>query len=165
MKLWVIRHAKSSWAEPMQADFDRPLNDRGRKAGKKLVRWMREQRDRPEQVVSSDAVRAKATTEFVAKGYRIPDERVRFDHRLYEAVPDTLLLVARELTETCASAALVGHNPGSTEFINEMVGETVIDNLPTFGIAILQVESASWRELKFGTAKLVALHAPKELLD
>ena len=28
MKLWVIRHAKSSWADPGQADFERPLNGR-----------------------------------------------------------------------------------------------------------------------------------------
>ena len=27
--LVLIRHAKSSWANAMQSDFDRPLNDRG----------------------------------------------------------------------------------------------------------------------------------------
>ena len=27
--LYFCRHAKSSWADPGQADFDRPLNERG----------------------------------------------------------------------------------------------------------------------------------------
>ena len=43
MNLWVIRHAKSSWANAHQADFDRPLNHRGTKDGKRMTLWMRAQ--------------------------------------------------------------------------------------------------------------------------
>jgi phosphohistidine phosphatase len=28
--LLLIRHAKSSWDDPVQQDYDRPLNDRGK---------------------------------------------------------------------------------------------------------------------------------------
>ena len=162
--LWVIRHAKSSWADPGQADFDRPLNERGKKDGKRMIRWMSEQAQKPRWIFSSDAARTRATAEFVRKGYSVPAEHLLFVHRIYEASPETLLDVVREISDDCPSAALVGHNPGSSEFVNAMAGERVIDDLPTFGIALLQVPSR-WLDARWGCAKLVALHVPKDLRD
>jgi phosphohistidine phosphatase len=164
MKLWIIRHAKSSWADPGQPDFERPLNDRGKKDGKRMSRWMSGERDRPEWIVSSDAARARATAEYVCAGYSVPAERLLFEHRLYEASPVTIRDVVRELPDGCASAALVGHNPGSTDFVNAMVGKHVVDQLPTFGIALLDV-SGPWTDVRFGSARLVAFYAPKALRD
>src|SRR4051812_34542666 len=91
--LWVIRHAKSSWAEPKQRDFDRPLNGRGEKDGKRMVGWLRTQATRPTWIVSSDAARARATTQFVREGCEVAADCVLFEHRLYEASPDTILQV------------------------------------------------------------------------
>jgi phosphohistidine phosphatase len=164
MKLWVIRHAKSSWDEPSQADFDRPLNGRGKKDGKRMIKWMREQSLRPSRLISSDAVRARATTEFVRDGYEIDAQRVDFDHRLYLAEPEAILEVVREFPDDCASVALVGHNPGSTEFVNAMVGQRVVDDLPTLAIALLDVPGW-WADANFGSALFVALQTPKNLRD
>lgn len=159
MKLWVIRHAKSSWANPGQKDFDRPLNERGLKDGKRLVRWMSLQTERPGFICSSDAARARLTAEFVRDGCGGTPELV-FEHRIYEASPTTLLEVVRALPKGCPSAALVGHNPGSTEFVNQMVGRSVIDNLPTLGIAVLEL-SVDFADAQFGCARLLQLHSPK----
>jgi phosphohistidine phosphatase len=164
MNLWIIRHAKSSWANVGQADFDRPLNDRGNKDGKRMIRWMRTQDERPQRIVASDAFRTRATSEFVRKGFEIPKEHVQFDHRVYEASLETLLRVVREFPGDCPSVALVGHNPGSTELINVLVGRQVIDNLPTFGVAMLDVP-LPWTDVTAGCATLVALHTPKSLTD
>jgi len=164
MKLWVIRHAKSSWDDPSQADFDRPLNGRGKKDGKRMMKWMREQSLRPGRLISSDAVRARATTEFVRSGYEIAAHNVNFDHRLYLAEPETMLVVVRELPDDCASVGLVGHNPGSTEFVNAMVGTSVVDELPTFAVALLHIPGR-WADATFGSASFVALRTPKQLRD
>ena len=163
MKLWVIRHAKSSWADPGQKDFDRPLNERGLKDGKRLVRWMSALTQRPGFICSSDAVRARLTAEFVRDGCEGTAQLV-FEHRIYEASPTTLLAVVRAFPQGCPSAALVGHNPGSTEFVNQMVGRSVIDNLPTLGIAILEL-SVDFAAAQFGCARLLELHSPKTLRD
>jgi phosphohistidine phosphatase len=159
VNLWVIRHAKSSWADEGQADFDRPLKGRGEKDGKRMIRWMREQDSRPEQIISSDAVRTKATAEFVREGYGVPIERVRFDHRLYGASVDVQLAVLRGVSGV-ASVALVAHNPESTDLINALAGGQVIEKLPTFGIAMLNVP-VPWSGVSFGCATLIALHTPK----
>jgi len=164
MKLWVIRHAKSSWADPGQADFERPLNGRGKKDGQRMALWMKGEREHPEWIVSSDAARARATAEYVRAGYSVSAERLLFEHRLYEASPVTIRDVVRELPDACASAALVGHNPGSTDFVNAMVGKKVIEQLPTFGIVLLDVP-APWADVRFGSARFVALYTPKSLRD
>jgi phosphohistidine phosphatase len=164
MNLWVIRHAKSSWADPSQMDFDRPLNDRGKKDGKRMVKWMRQQSARPSRLISSDAVRARATTEFVRTGYEIEAHSVNFDHRLYLAEPPTILDVIRELPDDCASVGLVGHNPGSTEFVNAMVGDEVADDLPTFAIVLLELPPR-WSDAQFGRATFVEIQTPKKLRD
>jgi phosphohistidine phosphatase len=164
MNLWVIRHAKSSWADEGQSDFDRPLKRRGEKDGKRMVRWMREQDARPEQIISSDAARTRATAEFVREGYGVPPDRVRFDHRLYAASVDVQLAVLREVSDVAASVALVAHNPESTELVNALAGEKVIEKLPTFGIAMLNVP-VPWSEVSFGCATFIALHTPKVLRD
>jgi phosphohistidine phosphatase len=162
MKLWVIRHAKSSWADPGQTDFQRPLNRRGKHDGERIAQWMRVQTERPDWIVSSDARRARDTAEFVRSGYSVTADHLIFDHRLYEASAATIRDVVTELPESCPSAALVGHNPGSTEFVNAMVGTQVIDQLPTFGIALLEVPSR-WPDVGFGSARLIALYTPKSL--
>ena len=160
MNLWVIRHAKSSWADEGQSDFDRPLKRRGEKDGKKMMRWMRAQDARPEQIISSDAARTRATAEFVREGFGVPADRLRFDHRLYAASVDMQLAVLREVPEGVAAVALVAHNPESTEFINTLAGQRVIEKLPTFGIAMLNVP-VPWSEVSLGCATFIALHTPK----
>ena len=158
----MIRHAKSSWADPGQADFDRPLDERGRKDGKRVARWLRASKEHPAFVCSSDAARARATAEFVRDGSDLPKTALVFEHRIYEATTTTLLDVVHGLPDNCPSAALVGHNPGFTEFVNRMIGEAMIDSLPTLGIAILDL-GVAFADARFGCAQLVQLHSPKSL--
>ena len=160
MNLWVIRHAKSSWADESQPDFDRPLKRRGQKDGKRMISWMREQDAKPQQIISSDSARTRATAEFVREGFGLPADRLRFDHRLYAASVDVQLAVLRELSAGVASVALVAHNPGATEFVNTLAGQQVIEKLPTFGIAMLNVP-VPWSEVSLGCATFIALHTPK----
>jgi phosphohistidine phosphatase len=168
MNLWLIRHAKSSWANIGQADFDRPLNDRGIRDGKRMIRWMRAQQRQPARIISSDAARARATTEFVQKGFEVPTDQVLFEHRIYEASIGTLLAIVHEIPDSCPSAALVGHNPGMSDFVNALVGgnsdRPIIEDLPTFGVALLTLPPR-WVDTHWGCAKLVMLHTPKTLRD
>jgi len=129
-----------------------------------MIKWMRDQASRPARLISSDAVRARATTEFVRTGYDIAAHDVDFDHRLYLADPETMLDVVRGIPDDCTSVGLVGHNPGSTEFVNAMVGTGVVDELPTFAVALIEVPGR-WADARFGKATFVALQTPKNLRD
>lgn len=160
MRLWLIRHAKSSWADSSLPDFDRPLNGRGRRDGPKMRDWLRDQDFGPEWIRTSDAARALATAEFVHGAF--PGAHLAEDHKLYGARPETVLDLVRETPAGVDSVAVVAHNPGLTDCINLLAGKRVIDNLPTFGIARIQWFGGP-DSLAFGRANLEILMAPRLL--
>ena len=136
MRLWLIRHAKSSWADPGLRDFDRPLNDRGQRDGPLMQAWLARQSFGPALIRTSEAARAQATAAFVQGAF--PEARLEADRRLYGASPETMAEIVRETPAEIESLALVAHNPGMTQCINLLAGRQAIDDLPTFGIARFQ---------------------------
>ena len=162
MKLWLIRHAKSDWHSGAARDFDRPLNDRGERDGPRMAAWLAAQDAPAEWIWTSDAVRALATTRFVADGFAAAGPRIVEEHRLYNAPPETILDVIRSTPPDVTAAAVIAHNPGMTQALNLLAGETVTVNLPTFGVARLDVP-ATWQDVTFGTATVELTMRPKAL--
>ena len=60
-RLILMRHAKSSWADPGQRDLDRPLNKRGRRSAALVGGWLKRKGYRPDQALVSSARRAQET--------------------------------------------------------------------------------------------------------
>ncbi len=162
MKIWLVRHAKSSWADPGQADFDRPLNGRGHRDGPKMSEWLSRQSDPASWIWSSDARRALATADFVRAGFDLQANDVHEAHELYLARPETMLDVLKNTPPDIDSVAMVAHNPGTTDLLNALTGEGVTDNVPTFGVARLAAAGA-WSDLRFGCCTLELYTAPKRL--
>ena len=122
--------------------------------------WLASQSRPIQWIWTSDAARAAATAAFVAEAF--PSATLKADHRLYGATPATLVAVLLETPPAIATAAIVAHNPGITESVNLLVGTTVIDNMPTFGAALLQWPGGP-DELRIGAARLETLMSPKHL--
>jgi len=160
VKLWLIRHAKSSWANPGQDDFDRPLNGRGRRDGPRMAAWLARQSDPARWIWTSDAARALATSEFVREGFALDD--VHRVHDLYLASPEDMLDVLRRTPADVPSVAVIAHNPGTTSLLNALAGERVTDNVPTFGVARLHTDKP-WHELGFDTCEIELFTSPKAL--
>jgi phosphohistidine phosphatase len=163
MKLWLIRHAKSDWNAGLASDFERPLNRRGKRDGPRMAEWLAMQSDPASWIWTSDAVRARATARFVAKGFAAAAAPVVEEHRLYESTPETLLDVIRQTPDDCAAAAVIAHNPGLTFLVNLLAGRDVTDNLPTFGIVRFDLP-APWRDVRMGCGVVDIITSPK-LLD
>jgi phosphohistidine phosphatase len=158
----LIRHAKSDWHAPAASDFERPLNARGQRDGPRMARWLSQEVHPAPWIWSSDAERARRTADFVADGFAAVQARVVEAHELYDAAPETILEVIRSSPADTASVAVVAHNPGMTQVLNLLVGRIVTENLPTFGVARLDVP-ALWQDLAFGRAELDLLTSPKGL--
>src|SRR5258705_13969781 len=109
--LFILRHAKSSWKDKDQRDFDRPLNERGKKAAETIGRYIRKEGISPELILSSTAVRARQTTDIVVRTTKLQSE-LRYDERIYEASPSRLVEVISQIDEKLNSVLIVGHNPG-----------------------------------------------------
>ena len=61
MRVWVLRHARSSWKHAEPADHDRPLTGRCQRAAKAIARYMSAKQIEPELVLCSTARRARET--------------------------------------------------------------------------------------------------------
>ena len=109
-RLWLLRHAKSSWEEPGLADHDRPLAPRGRKASKRIARWVSANGVQPELVLCSTAIRARATLDLISGALGSPV--VRFEDGIYHATAEGLLERLRTVPDDVGDVLVVGHNPG-----------------------------------------------------
>jgi phosphohistidine phosphatase len=163
-RLFLLRHAKSSWDEPGLADRERPLAARGRKASKLIGGHLREEGIAPELVLCSPSVRTRETLKRLGLG---DGAEVRIEDELYGASADELLAVLRDLPDELDSVMLIGHNPGIEDLTIRLAGEgeelvRVRDKFPTAALATLELDT-SWRGLAPGGAELVAFVKPKEL--
>ncbi|HTK39137.1 MAG TPA: histidine phosphatase family protein [Pyrinomonadaceae bacterium] len=159
--LYVMRHAKSSWAETDLADFDRPLNDRGQRDAPFMGNVMRDNGYVPDIILSSPAVRARETARLVRQGGELNSE-LASDDRIYEASPQTLRQVVSEINDKCPSAMLVGHNPGIEGFIRYLTG--TLEPMPTAALAVIELNAASWSSVAANSGKVIKIIRPKDEL-
>lgn len=160
-RLTLIRHAKSSWGEPMSTDFDRELNERGEKNAPEMGRRLKALGFNPGAMVSSPARRALRTAKAVSKEIGFTPGGLRTDRRIYEASVGDLAAVGRELEDVWDHVILVGHNPGFTDFAN-WIADCGIQNIPTCGVVDIECDISSWRELGAGSGRLLDFDFPKK---
>src|ERR1700704_3713214 len=150
--LLLLRHAKSSWKDESLSDFDRPLNERGRKAAQAIGRYLRKQKMMPDLVLSSPAVRARETTGIITTTAKLTAE-IRYDQRIYEADPLRLVHVLSQIEDNFRSVLLVGHNPGMAELLGLLTGSS--QHMPTAALAKIRLEGVEdWSEISQAKAIL-----------
>ena len=157
--LLLVRHAKSSWDDPALPDKKRPLNDRGLRDAPKMGARLAKRHVKPDLILSSPAVRALATAEIIARklDYRIKD--VVVDERLYEASPDDLLEVIRNLGDEGDCVMIFGHNPELSELAHGL-SDTITD-MRTCAVAEFVFDIKSWSRVGRHEPSKVTLHEPK----
>lgn len=158
--LFLVRHAKSSWADPTLADRDRPLNDRGRRDAPEMGRRLAARGLDPDALVSSPAVRARTTAEVVAGALGRDPGSIALDERVYGAGPSTLLDVVRGFRDEWETVLLFGHNPGFTDLANEL-GDRDFDNVRTCGVVEIAFDVDRWADVRRGLGRTVSADDPK----
>ncbi|HEX7174996.1 MAG TPA: histidine phosphatase family protein [Pyrinomonadaceae bacterium] len=160
--LFVLRHAKSSWDNPGQKDFERPLNERGRRDAPRMGRLMRERAPRPDVILCSPAERTRQTVALFATAAGL-DAEPRFDERIYEASAGRLIDVVSEVERGVGSVLLVGHNPGVEELIEALTGSR--ERMTTAALARVALDIDAWDEVGPECGRLEWVVRPKELGD
>jgi len=139
----VLRHAKSSWKHPDLADHDRPLNKRGKRDAPLMGRLLKKKGLVPDNIISSTAIRSRATAEVVAKASSYKGEIV-LNKSLYAAGPEAYLGVIHDLPDEYVRVMIVGHNPGLEELVEMLTGE--IHLMPTCSLAHVKFRVDKWSE-------------------
>ena len=153
-KLYLVRHAKSSWDDPSLDDIDRPLNQRGKKDAPEMGERLNKQKIFPDLLVSSPGKRARSTAKKIAKKIGYPAKDILIDDALYHGSDDMLIDIVRKLPDSVQSAMLFGHNPGFTSFANQLCNINIY-NIPTAGIVAIDFRTENWKDVEYGRGELV----------
>lgn len=149
--LLLLRHAKSSPIDAAGQDFERPLNDRGKKEAELIADFIRRQKIPVDLIVCSPAVRAKQTMELIFATNQLSPE-VRFDQRIYDASPTQLLEVISGVEDERRCLLIVGHNPGMEELLTLLLGGE--QHMPTAALAKVALSTKNWNHLVPGKGTL-----------
>ena len=163
--LYLLRHAKSSWADPSLPDHERPLAPRGRRDAKLVAEHLRLLPSEPELVLCSPAARTRETLELLRPA--LGSSTVSVEDHLYAASSDELLARIRDVRETVASVMLIGHNPGIHQLALALAStgdelERLEAKFPTAALATLAC-AKPWSRLAASEATLAAYIVPKQL--
>lgn len=160
-RVYLSRHAKSSWKEPGLSDHDRPLNKRGLRDAPIMAAEMLRHLPAVDVIVSSTARRARDTARYYHDTLTIGS--MMLDAKLYHADLDEILEVIGDLPSESDTALLFGHNPGFTYLYNHFADE-LIDNLPTSGLFGLHSTADDWYDLDTTNTRVEFYRYPKMFL-
>ena len=162
-RLYLLRHAKSSWSDRSLADEERPLAPRGRKAAKRMAKELWRREIRPELVLCSFSRRTQETLELIASSLGDPANEV--EESLYEAGSDGLLARLSAVSDTVSSVLVIGHNPGLQDLALRLAPgcERLAEKFPTAALAAFELDAESWSELGQTKARLAAYVLPRKL--
>lgn len=144
-KILLVRHAKSSWDNIAQKDFDRPLNDRGHRDAPRMAKRLLKMDIAIDALVSSPAVRALTTAEYFAEAYDIKKKKIVAEPSLYLAEPKVFAEIISTLDDDHKTVAIFSHNPGITEFAASLTTAR-IDDMPTCAVFAVKADTKHWKD-------------------
>lgn len=161
--LYLVRHAKSSWSDAGLNDYQRPLNNRGKRDAPFMGKLLKDKDVYPDKIISSGAVRAFTTARTIASEMDYPVEQIELSEEIYEASASEILDVIHNVDDNVKTLMMFGHNPGFTSLSNYLADKQV-DNIPTCGISRIEFEVDSWSDVNINKGKLTAFEFPKKYL-
>ena len=160
--LLLIRHAKSSWDDISQSDFERPLNERGKNDAPKMAARLKKRNIKIEAFISSPAKRAKKTAEYFIKEFGDKVDDIILVSALYDAGPNNFSDTIKDIDDKYKSAAIFSHNPGITAFVNQLADKANIDNMPTCSIFAVKADVEKWKDFAKAKKEFLFFDYPKK---
>ena len=146
-QLILVRHAKSDWGNPGLDDFDRPLNERGKKNAPVMAQRLLDKKIKIDAFISSPAKRAAKTAKIFAETFKQKKDVIVFKEKLYLAEPTTFFSVIESADDKLNSIAVFSHNYGITDFANQLT-DARIDNIPTCGVFAIKIYTDTWSDFR-----------------
>jgi phosphohistidine phosphatase len=168
LTLALLRHAKSSWSDPVTSDRERPLAARGLADAPLMGKAMAERGIDPELVLCSSARRTRDTLDLVLPELRV-EPKVVYEDALYHASAEEMLGMLHAL-QGVNRVLLVGHNPEIQSFALDLVGsgpknyrDRLRSKYPTAGLAVINFDGGLWKSITVNSGTLSLFLTPKDL--
>lgn len=159
-RLFLIRHAKSSWNDDNLCDQERPLNDRGQSQLAPLARALRCLGALSGAVYASPAVRAQQTLAGALSVDAQPAQ-VCTEDELYTFDFKRLLRWLQNLDNDQNRITLIGHNPALLELAAFLVPQAPFE-LPTAGILEIRLSVRNWKKVDKNKGVLETFLTPRD---
>ena len=156
-KLLLIRHAKAE-KDTSVKDINRPLKYIGIQDAGFMADRIKEKSIIPQIIITSPALRTKTTAEIFADHLLLPGPETK--KAIYEASQQTWLKVINQLPDQYDFIAIVGHNPGVSQILYYLTGET--REVHTSTVALIDFETDDWASVSGETGKLAYYSSPNE---
>ena len=154
----IMRHGKSDWDAGYGSDHERPLANRGILSAERMGEVIRDLDIVPELVISSTAVRARATAELarITGGWA---SRLILEADLYGTSPKGALEVVARHGGDCARIMIVGHEPTWSMLIKKVTGGSCA--IRTATVADVEMHVVSWDTVTSASGTLVSVLQPR----
>lgn len=169
-RLYLLRHAKSSWGNRDLDDFDRPLNARGKATRETIVDWFASNNVKPSLVICSPSKRTRQTLKPI-KAMWDPRPEIIYDPSIYEASLSALKDSLRHHAGEHRSILMVGHNPGMQMLALDLMKNAASSSsraleakFPTGAIASLSTDADAWSRMQSGAFRLNEFFQPRTLM-
>jgi len=157
----IMRHGKSDWDAGAMNDHARPLAKRGIASAQRMGEIVRDLEIVPGLVISSSAVRARATAELarITGGWA---SRLILEDDLYGTSPRDALEVVARYGGDCERVMIVGHEPTWSMLIRQVTGGSCAVRTAT--IADIEMHTEHWDTAATSSGTLVSLLQPRGFL-
>ena len=166
-----MRHAKSSWENPDEADFNRPLNPQGIDNAQMVAKYIHSLGFKPELTLCSSALRCKQTLELIIP-YFPKKMHIRYLDELYLAPERAILEIIKSIELSIDQMLVIGHNPGLSDLTQSLIYSSNKKNdyfetqqFPTSAASIFEMSKKNWLDFKLSESKIIDFVTPKNLRE
>jgi len=118
-KLYVMRHAKSSWHDLTIDDYDRSLSKRGKKNAKKICEFFVKRKYKFDYVLVSSSKRTAKTLKILLKKIEKP-KKIISSKKLYLANEDIIINMIKKIPKKFKSVLLINHEPAVRNLVRSI---------------------------------------------
>ncbi len=161
-RLYLMRHAKSSWKNKNIKDYERPLSKRGKKNALFMGNVLKKRGVFFDIIISSSAKRAYKTAKIVAKEIGYDKKKILKDKRLYLISFEEFLDYIKNLDDKYKSVLIVGHNPDISKLFSYLTGKE--SKMPTAAVGALELKGDRWRDIEEREIEALFFDYPKKFL-
>jgi len=166
--IFLLRHAKSDWANMDLPDHDRPLNSRGKAAADMIGRYFAAAKFAPDHVYCSTARRAEQTLARIQAAGQLSWQS-RPEAGLYGASAETLLKFIQGMEGAGGdSLMIIGHNPGLEDLVQVLsaddgpaLSSNNHINMPTGCFVGIECKGSDFAHITEGQGKITTFMRPK----
>jgi len=160
--LYLMRHAKSDWDASYVGDHERPLSERGRKAAKRVGKFLGKTSQIPSLILCSSAVRTQQTLEFASSEGEWGEIETSMENEIYLTTKDRITGRIRSLSSDVKSVMILGHEPTTSVVASSLLGSASI-RFSTGSCARIDLNVENWADVQTGSGTLLWHITPKIL--